>query len=105
MELLVYSQSICRVIHRVLLRLSTRTVFHAYFQERFLLRKKNKSFWIFNIHILRIQEKKILKKYNNLLLFLWLFEVSASKKSAWVARVILTLEDIWNQIFLMILNL
>ena len=34
-----------------------------------------------------------LKKLN-LLLFLWLFEVGASKKSAWVARVILGLKDI-----------
>ena len=39
---------------------------------------------------LKDTEKNILKKFNNLLL-LWLFEVGASKKSAWV---ILTLEDI-----------
>ena len=29
---------------------------------------------------LKDTEKKILKKFNNLLLFLWLFEVGASKK-------------------------
>ena len=32
------------------------------------------------IHILRIQKKKFLKKFNNLLLLLWLFGVGASKK-------------------------
>ena len=37
---------------------------------------------------LKDTEKKILKKFNNLLLLLWLFEADASKKSAWVARVI-----------------
>ena len=67
------------------------------FQERFFFGKeKINCFGILKCYYSHLKDRKniCLKKFHNLLLLLWLFEVGASQKSAWVARVILTLEDI-----------
>ena len=60
-----------------------RAVFHVYFQERFFFGKEKINrfeFLICYYSHLKDTEKKFLKKFNNLLLLLWLFEVGASKK-------------------------
>ena len=62
--------------------LVTRAVLHAYFKERFFWERKINRFEFLICYYsdLKNTEKKILKKFNNLLLLLWLFEVGASKK-------------------------
>ena len=65
--------------------LVNRAVFHVYFQKCFFFEKEKMNrfeFLICYYSHLKDTENKFLKKFNNILLLLWLFKVGASKKKA-----------------------